>query len=345
MARIKRLVTVTRDGMHNAFTDMTYWKGLYVISYRKGAGHVSTDGQAIVAISSDRQRFTEVARVKINGDTRDPKLIPMTDGRLAMITPSWIEGVARRKLQQFISFSSDACTWTPPLPICDPDQWLWRVRVHDGLYYGLQYGAMPGRTLQRDEPERQHQLLTSRDLLTWTPVARIGPTDRSLGESDIAFQPDGEAWVVVRSNKGSGNAFFASAKPPYKDWTVTELTARIHAPVILQLNGKHFVAGRARLSDMQMSEFSQPGESTTGVWLLEKGKVTPVLNLPSAGDCSYCGLITDPEGRICVSYYSQHAYAFGCEPYAYRDGETPAGEHHGELLSKADIYFAEIELP
>ena len=37
MANIQRLVTVTRDGMHNAFTDLIYWQGMYVVSYRKGA--------------------------------------------------------------------------------------------------------------------------------------------------------------------------------------------------------------------------------------------------------------------------------------------------------------------
>lgn len=345
MANIQRLVTVTRDGMHNAFTDLIYWQGMYVVSYRKGAGHVSTDGQAIVAISSDRQRFTEVGRVKINGDTRDPKLVPMLDGRLAMIAPSWTEGVAARKLQQFICFSDDACQWTQPQAICDPDQWLWRVREHEGRYYGLQYGAMPGCTLQRGEPGRLHQLMISDDLLKWEHVARIGPTDRMPGESDIAFQDDGEAWVVVRANAGSGNAMFASAPPPYTNWEVSDLSGRINAPVILQHQGRHYVAGRARLSDMQMSDYSQPGPTTTGVWLLERGKVTPVLNLPSAGDCSYCGLIEDPDGRVCISYYSQHAYAFGFEDYAYRFSHPADGDPHGDLLSKSDIYFAELELP
>ncbi|MCA1810334.1 MAG: glycoside hydrolase [Lentisphaerae bacterium] len=345
MAGICRLVTVTRDGMHNAFTDMIHWHDMYIVSYRKGAGHISGDGQAMVAVSSDRQRFTEVARVKVNGDTRDPKLVPMADGRLAMLTACWTEGVARRKLQQFICFSHDAFNWTQPQPICDPDQWLWRVRLHEGRYYGLQYGAMPGRSLQRNELERQHQLMISDDMLDWQSVARVGPTDRIIGESDIAFQDDGEAWIVVRSNGGNGNALFASARPPYTDWAVSELEGKIHAPVILRYRGAHYVAGRARLGDMSMSDFAQPGQTTTGVWRLEKGRVTPVLNLPAAGDCSYCGFIEDPEGRVCLSYYSQHAYIFGVENYAYRLNETLEGKNQGDRLSTADIYFAELELP
>ncbi len=344
MARIRRLVTVTRDGMHNAFTDMIHWHDMYVVGYRKGAGHISGDGQAVVAVSSDRERFTEVARVKVNGDTRDPKLVPMADGRLALLTACWTEGVAARKLQQFVSFSDDACNWSRPQPICKPDQWLWRVRLHEGKYYGLQYGAMPGGSLRREETDRQHRLMISEDMLHWKPVAQIGPTDRTLGESDIVFQEDGEAWVVVRANSGNRNAFFASARPPYTDWEVVELDGMIHAPVILRHRGVHYVAGRARLGDMGMSDYAQAGTATTGIWRLDKGRVTPVLNLPAAGDCSYCGLIEDPEGRVCISYYSQHAYIFGVEPFAYRYNDTPDGTPIGDLIAKADIYFAELDL-
>jgi hypothetical protein len=343
MAAIKRITTAVRDGMHNAFTDLLFWHDQYLISYRKGAGHISGDGQAMVAISSDRQRFTEVGRVKINGDTRDPKLVPMTDGRLAMITPSWVEGVAARKLQQYIAFSDNAVDWTAPQPICEPDQWLWRVRVHDGRYWGMQYGAMPGGSLARGSTERMHQLMVSDDLLNWQAVSRVGPEGRLVGESDITFQPDGEAWVVMRVNCGAGHAWFASAPPPYTDWSCAELTgAMIHAPVILQHGGRHFTAGRARLGDMGMSAYSQPGHVTTGIWELERGKATPILVLPSAGDCSYCGLIADPDGRVCASYYSQHAYAMGVEPFGFR--QSADVENAGDIISRSDIYFAELEL-
>jgi len=41
MARIMRQVTVVRDGMHNAFTDLKYWQESYWVSYRKADTHAS----------------------------------------------------------------------------------------------------------------------------------------------------------------------------------------------------------------------------------------------------------------------------------------------------------------
>ena len=36
-----------------------------------------------------------------------------------------------------------------------------------------------------------------------------------------------------------------------------------------------------------------------------KSKVTPILELPSGGDCSYPGLLWH-EGRLWMTYYSSH---------------------------------------
>ena len=47
---------------HNAFTDLQYWQGNYWVGYRKGAGHISMDGEAVISVSADRRRFREVAR-------------------------------------------------------------------------------------------------------------------------------------------------------------------------------------------------------------------------------------------------------------------------------------------
>ena len=65
MAAILRQVTVARDGMHNAFTDLQYWQGCYLVGYRKGASHVSMDGEAVViaveTLTSSPVRFPRTA--------------------------------------------------------------------------------------------------------------------------------------------------------------------------------------------------------------------------------------------------------------------------------------------
>ena len=59
------------------------------------------------------------------------------------------------------------------------------------------------------------------------------------------------------------------------------------------------------------------------------------------GDCSYPGLIKDPEGRICMTYYSQHAYLMGVEPFPWQQW----GPAEAKALIPSDVYFAELALP
>ena len=52
MARVLRQTTVARDGLHNGFTDVQYWQSLYWVGYRKGRGHATLDGEAVVSAVS-----------------------------------------------------------------------------------------------------------------------------------------------------------------------------------------------------------------------------------------------------------------------------------------------------
>lgn len=332
MSQILRQTTVARDGLHNGFTDLQYWQSLYWVSYRKGSAHASMDGEAIVSVSADRHRFREAACVKIYGDNRDPKLFALSDDRLAMTIPTWGGDYRSTSLRQYITFSGDGFNWQPPARILDDGQWLWRVRKHQGTYYGL----VQELTTKPDE-SRQHNLLlmTSDDLLTWRMHCRIGDNDLALSESDIVFRGDGGAWIIARSSHTPDYySFFCHATPPYTDWEPQRLDAMIHAPIMLEHDGDLFVAGRNR-PDLEGIE-GFPSQYSLGVWRVTSGKVEPVLRIPAMRDCSYPGLIKDPEGRICMTYYSQHAYAMGVID------TSPAVPDPRMLPS--DVYFAELEL-
>jgi hypothetical protein len=348
MTSIHRLTTVVRDGLHNAFTDLQHWQGAYWVGYRRGSGHVSMDGEAVVAVSADGKRFREVATLTVAGDVRDPKLVPLDDGRMAAFLPSWIHGYDRGVLQQYLATSTDGSEWTSPEPILERNRWLWRVRRHDGRFYGLVQDLTDGDPgAAGDEAPHELDLVVSDDLHNWEDVARIGP-GHGLNESDIHFRADGEAWIISRTvaqNEDVGS-YFAAADPPYTDWEVTPLRPVVHAPILLQHDGTLYVAGRCvprRNDDGEGGVFdthpfgSQPGDWGTAIWRVNRGSLDRVLELPASGDCAYPGLIEDPDGRVCLSYYSQHAYDTGVLD---RPAELDDGIHE----SAADVYFAEIEL-
>lgn len=141
MPRVIRQTTVTRDGFHNAFTDLQFWQGTYWVSYRKGSAHAAADGQAVLAISTDRERFQEVVKLKTpnGGDNRDPKLFPVSPERMTMTLSSWEGGYHAEHLQSYITFSNNGHNWEIPRPVLSKGQFLWRIRAHKGNYYGLVY--------------------------------------------------------------------------------------------------------------------------------------------------------------------------------------------------------------
>ncbi len=341
MAGILHQTTVARDGMHNGFPDLQFWQGAYWVSYRKGAGHTSMDARAVLSLSHDRSRFTEIASLRVKGDVRDPKLFPIHADRMAMYFPSWIEGSGQverdgkrycKPVQQFISFSHNGHDWEPPRPILDPMLWMWRIRKHAGRYYGLIQNL--GAAFAADRSPHQLDLAVSDDLLQWETIARVGD---GLNESDLVWRPDGEAWIVARTVKGRYSVF-ASARPPYTDWKTLDMAPMVHAPVMLSRGGELFVAGRSLPASEEIADAPFQGASLS-VWKVGRGTLTPVLRIPAFGDCAYAGLIEDPEGRVCIAYYSQHAYTLGVLP---RRMPTPGMEHPG---GEADIFFAELELP
>lgn len=68
---------------HNAFTDLTRWKGQWYCSFREGEAHSSYDGTARILRSADGDSWQTAAHFVDEGhDLRDPKLCVLPDGRL-----------------------------------------------------------------------------------------------------------------------------------------------------------------------------------------------------------------------------------------------------------------------
>lgn len=337
MPKILNHLTVVRDGWHNGFPSLACWRGAYWIGHAKGERHSSTvANRACLLVSTDRQRWLPAAEFRTGG-AGGVGVMPVDDNTLAAFLASWTNHPdGTRSLQHAVTFSHDGYAWDKPVAIMPPKHAMFGIKRYNDLWYAMAY--------LHDGDRRELFLFTSPDLLHWEQRSRIGQPDERLNEADITFQSDGEAWVIARTKRPGHHAYFCSAKPPYTDWQFIDLKTRIHAPRIHPHNGKLYIAGRCLPSEL--GEFWPFGHSLC-IWELTRGKVTPILRIPAAGDCAYCGITTDPRGRVCLAYYSMHAYYMGVIPpfkAVYPTGE-PADTKGAELQYVAnDIYFAELDL-
>lgn len=342
MAKILNHITVERDGMHNGFPSLAYWRDAYWIGFSKGERHgKTTAARACLKVSTDRQRWMPAADLHLGGGRAGIGPLPIDDSTMAGLMAVWSHNDPNnpqtRVLQHMITFTRDGYRWDEPAPILPPNYALFGIRRHEGIWYAMAY--------LHEGQRRELFLMVSPDLLNWEQRCRIGVPEDKINESDIIFQPDGEAWVIARTKREGDHAWFCSAKPPYTDWQFIDLKTRIHAPKILAHQGRYFIAGRCL--PKEMGETSWPFGHSLCIWELTRGKVQPVLRIPAAGDCAYCGIIEDPRGRVCLTYYSMHAYYLGVVP-PFKAVYNSAEQHEVKTAEQAycanDIYFAELDL-
>jgi len=85
------------------------------------------------------------------------------------------------------------------------------------------------------------------------------------------------------------------SRPPYTEWTWTDLGQRIGSPNLLILPDGRLLAPMRLLNPMR----------TSLCWINPQGSITEFLKLPSGGDGGYTGAVLE-EGVLWVSYYSSH---------------------------------------
>lgn len=286
------------DAAHNAFTDLICYKDQLYCAFREGRGHVSANGRIRVLRSADGDAWTSAALVSFQGyDFRDAHLSITPDGRLMLIG-----GASPRRQDNeqaptgsFVSFSEDGDTWSTPQIVSQPGRWLWRVTWCDGKAYGVSYTTGNG--------DRYLSLLRSADGVTYeTPVERLFEKGYP-NETTLRFGADGTCYALVRrdnSGDASMTPMLGISAPDYKQWTWHDLGTEFNAfggPNFIQLpSGCWIAAGRMH----------QGGPHTALTVLdVEKGTMTRLLDLPSGGDTSYCGLLWHND-LLYVSYYSSH---------------------------------------
>jgi hypothetical protein len=291
-ARLARVEKIWSEAPHNAFTDLTWWHRKFYCAFREGQNHVGSQGQLRIITSEDGQSWQSSATLQDPVyDLRDANLSVMPDGRLMAVGGAQLADGKARKTGTFASYSSDGNAWTSPALILPVGRWMWGVTWHDGTAWGVSYGA----------PERKgtNSLMSSKDGQKFEAYIKDFFAEKDWPtEARIRFAKDGSAYCLQRVDGSPNLAYLGSAQPPYKDWKWVNLKTYIGGPNLLQFpSGEWVAAGR-------LIENKKP---RTALMYLDvaAGKVTPILDLPSGGDCSYPGLLWH-EGRLWMTYYSSH---------------------------------------
>jgi hypothetical protein len=273
---------------HNAFTDLVRFNDKWYCVFREGAAHVSPDGALRVITSTDGEKWESAALIKsTDSDLRDAKITITPDNQLMLCGAGALHDKSKHTHQSLAWFSKDGSTWSDPVPIGDPDLWLWRVTWHGKKAYGIGYNC---------REERFVRLYESEDGKKFTPIVEKLFDVGYPNESSILFEGE-TAYCLLRRDGQPSSGLWGTSQPPYTKWDWKELGAKIGGPHMIRLPDGRYIAA-VRLYDSKVR--------TSLCWIDPKmGKLTEFLPLPSGGDSSYAGLVLH-EDLLWVSYYSSH---------------------------------------
>lgn len=295
---------VFHNGEHNAFTDMIAWQGAYWLAFRSCPdGHMVHPTSSIrILRSEDTKTWEQVHQFSVaKRDTRDPHFLAFK-GKLFVYTGTWYSGDTTlprdeydiNKHLGYAVWTEDGKAWQGPKALEGTyGHYIWRAASHDGTAYLCGRRFREHAQGQRGQRElMESAMLASDDGLIW----RYHSLFQEAFGDETAFLFDDAGSITAVCRRGSEPALLATAPPPYKDWTRTDLSEYIGGPLLAKWGERLLVGGRRNTG---------AGPKTTLYWL-EDRTLHPAAELPSGGDNSYPGLLVLDGNHAVLSWYSSH---------------------------------------
>ena len=267
-------------------------------------GHMVHPTSRIIVLSSkDCADWKQVHEFAVPlRDVRDPHFL-IFRGRLFVYTGTWYCGessLERYDMNQhlgYAAYTSDGSQWSGPVVLEGTyGHYVWRAAAHGSKAFlcGRRKRAfVETRTRQEQDEAVESAMLESDDGLVWRTTGLFQETYGN--ETAFLFEGDGSVLAVARGG-GNRNAQVVRARPPYKEWSRTDLGRYVGGPMLSRWGSRYLVGGRKQ---------TEAGPRTTLSWL-EGNRLVDLLELPSGGDNSYSGFVAIDGSHGWLSYYSSH---------------------------------------
>jgi len=294
---------IVKDSSHNAFTDLSWWKGKFYLVYIASPSHFANRKSKLVILSSSEySEWHEICRLHFEGkDIRDPKIAVIDDQLFVYALLN--ESFDPKPVGTVYTCSKDGVNWSS-LQEIELGGWLfghpktgngkdWFVAAHNSDF-------------------DQVVLFHSKDGIRWDSHATIA-RQKGLDETAIEII-ENEMIAISRFEPeeglfGSdlGGTLVFTSKTPFTDWVKTDEIHpdRIDSPNLFRMGDQILAIGRYQPVtkwpfQKQGSVFSR---KRTAIYKLDGKRLEYISSLPSNGDTAYAGSVVRG-GKVYVSYYS-----------------------------------------
>ena len=273
----------------NAFTDLCYFNNKFFCVFREGDNRLSSTSKVRILKSDDGDSWNPVAQIQLPQiDLRDPKITETPDGKLMLSAGGRKKLGNKNQYQTIAAFSDDGEHWSKPIPIGEPNMWLWRPTRNGNTLYTVGYHTKePWQTkLYKSENGKRMEVLAPDFQKENMPV-----------ETALVFPTPTQALCVQRKGRGDKTATIGFSAAPFTNWEWKETGLEITSPELIALpNGKILLACKLKNVDTETVLFSINPDTK---------ELTKLIKMPSAGDQGYPGLVFVND-HLWMSYHSSH---------------------------------------
>ena len=320
------------DWKHHAFTDLTFFDGQFYLAFRNGAGHCPPpppSGRVIVLRSSDGISWEQEAILRVPGveHQADPKFLQVDD-RLFVYTLTLgdVKGVAKRRMTYGFERLGPG-KWSDLFECAESS--FWRPKKWRDQYVVAGYNK---KTDEKGKSGFGVDLYQSPNGRDWEKACVVLDPAIEGNETDLLVEGDK---LVAYARCGEGNnqeMMICTYVPSEKRWETVSSGRLIHAPCVFLAGNRTMITGRyCSQSDEGFRElrrdwnafnYDTEGESVkadparveayhhglrTGVFVMDGARPRLVMELLSAGDSSYTGVVQYGDEYV-ISDYSMHEY-------------------------------------
>ncbi len=346
----------------NAFTALTYFEGEFYLAFRSGATHGTCGlfgGRTIVLRSPDGIAWVREATLQVEAfvETRDPKFLHVGDRLMVYAVSHELRGAAVVMIQYGFERLGPG-KWSRPFE-CAPST-FWRPRRWRDHYVAAGYnGKFDGEGNQHFEVS----LFRSADGRHWKKTSPILDLSSDGNETDLLVEDDRLMAFSRTRDESRDGMLIATYIPSENRWEAVPSGRLIHAPCVFKAGERTMIMGRyCSQSDERFRKLradwakftnyvQQPDEDgyktvaeaagvdparieeyhhglRTGIFVMDGARPRLVMELLSAGDSGYTGVVQYGD-EILISDYSMH------EVY-------PKIERPGDWETPCDIYLSRI---
>jgi len=309
--------------------DVVWHRGRLFFAFRTAPYHFASPDTALYVVSTaDQEHWTFETTIAIGTDLREPRFLAIGE-QLFLYAAVLGKNVGFFEPQYtLVSEYLGPAEWSEPERVLDDGFIAWRTRTLDGV--PTVFGYVGGENIYETDGEPVRvSWLTTEDGRAFSPAVPDQPVvlEGGTSETDAVRLDDGALIAVSRNELGDelgwGSKICRAAADAPGDWQCAADPRKYDSPLMFRHQGDVYLIARRQvtetghydLEERDLSPEDQTSEYEFEYWITPKRcalwKVDPealtvdwVLDLPSAGDTCFPGLVELGEGRYLVYDYT-----------------------------------------